>query len=294
MTEHPAAPLLPDGEGAEGAPDEERARSILFATWFRAVLVVSILSVIGFLLIPYVAEEGYRPRLPRPRIVGAVTTPVPMPPALSASSGSKVSAALSGARVAATAEETSRAPRVIRARPAAKEPAARSATPLGSFWVQVGAFKTQEAARQLVAKLRALNFPVEESLLRESEGRSPSAAVDHYDVIVSGARASAIAPKLAGRGLSTQSGPDGVRITPRLSLVDAVALSRDLAVDGFTVQVRQSSPRPRGQERVGPRAGAEPLHRVRIGAFRDRAAAMVAAGQLEAKGYVPFITRDRE
>jgi len=76
-----------------------------------------------------------------------------------------------------------------------------------------------------------------------------------------------------------------------------VALSKDLAVEGFKVQVRRtggpsastsSAPAP---SPPAASEGGSALHRVRVGAFADRAAAQAAARQLAAKGYTPYIAR---
>jgi cell division protein FtsN len=197
--------------------------------------------------------------------------------------------------------------------PAPKRVAAK-ATPStassGPFWVQVGAFRDAETAKRLAAKLREANFKVEESMTRVA-GAAParSAAVpaakpassdignDLYDVYVTGQTPDELTKRLSAKGLAAESSGAGMVVKPSLPLRDAVALSKDLAVEGFKVQVKRSagaSASPRAAAPAAPapaESGGAELHRVRVGAFVDRAAALAAARELEAKGYKPFIAR---
>ncbi|HXG04700.1 MAG TPA: SPOR domain-containing protein [Candidatus Binatia bacterium] len=79
-------------------------------------------------------------------------------------------------------------------------------------------------------------------------------------------------------------------MTPSLPLREAVTLSRELAAEGLTVQVRRrggGTPSP-----ATPTGGDQAMHRVRVGAFPDREAALAVARELEARGYKPFVARD--
>jgi cell division septation protein DedD len=167
--------------------------------------------------------------------------------------------------------------------------------------VQVGAFKDAEAASRLAAKLRGDNFTVQESIKSGGGGATAGAAPaprasasgsDHYDVFVTGMSAEDLNKRLAGKGLAAETSGSGVLVKPSLPLREAVALSKDLAVDGFKVQVRRAGgaaaapPAPAAAADGGPA-----LHRVRVGAFSDRSAALAAVRDLEAKGYKPFIAR---
>src|SRR5437879_3139046 len=84
-------------------------------------------------------------------------------------------------------------------------------------------------------------------------------------------RMAAAAPETGGSGAVVEAG---------LRVRDAVARSKDLAVEGFKVQVRRAggaAPAPRvTQARPRPPAanGGETFYRVRVGAFPDRATAM--------------------
>jgi cell division septation protein DedD len=176
----------------------------------------------------------------------------------------------------------------------------------GPYWVQVGAFKDPETAKRVATKLREENFKVEESLKRvggstaaaaAATAKAPAAAStsDQYDVFVTGMSVEDLNRRLAGKGLSAETSGGGVVVKPSLPLRDAVALSKDLAVEGFKVQVRRAggstAAAPNPPASATPTEGGQALHRVRVGSFSDKAAALAAARELEAKGYKPYIAR---
>jgi len=184
----------------------------------------------------------------------------------------------------------------------------------GAWWVQVGAFRDESTAKKVAAKLREQNYKVEESVrgVRESAARSAAvdksapaasapnpAGADLYDVFVSGLSAAELNTRLSTKGLAAEPSGSGAVIKPSLPLRDAVALSKDLAVEGFKVQVRRAAgtaaapqPAPRAAaRRPAPSVTGEMLYRVRVGAFPDRATAVSTLKELEAKGYKPFIAR---
>jgi len=184
----------------------------------------------------------------------------------------------------------------------------------GAWWVQVGAFRDESTAKKVAAKLREQNYKVEESVRGGGESAARSAAVDKsapaasasnpagadlYDVFVSGLSAAELNTRLTAKGLAAEPSGSGAVIKPSLPLRDAVALSKDLAVEGFKVQVRRAAgaaaappPAPRAvARRPEPSASGETLYRVRVGGFPDRATAVSTLKELEAKGYKPFIAR---
>jgi cell division septation protein DedD len=193
-----------------------------------------------------------------------------------------------------------------------RQAAAKATTPApaavggGPYWVQVGAFKDPETAKRVATKLREENFKVEESLKRVG-GSAPAAALpapkapavasasDQYDVFVTGMSVEDLNRRLAGKGLSAETSGSGVVVKPSLPLRDAVALSKDLAVEGFRVQVRRAGGSTAAVSNptapAAPTEGGQALHRVRVGSFSDKAAALAAARELEAKGYKPYIAR---
>ena len=350
-------------------------RSIFAATWFRVVLVVIVLGVVGAVAVPYVLDWMNPP--PMARTASATTSPL-APEALRATGASTGETTVDDGAVAdkqdatviaAPAAPTTAMPAPARAEtrsepkpdaaatrpkpPAESRPAAKAAAPAktqvkrpppssaakgrtamavtgdrtkaapkppatkpvastapatagGPYWVQIGAFKDPAAARRLAAKLREENFKVEESIRRvkgaapakpSAKTAPPPAATgpDQYDVFVSGMAAEELTRRLAGKGLAAEASQGGVVVKPSLPLRDAVALSKDLAVEGFKVQVRRSGAAGSGPAVVSapsrPEDGGRALHRVRVGAFPDRAAAVAAARELESKGFKPYIAR---
>jgi hypothetical protein len=183
---------------------------------------------------------------------------------------------------------------------AAAKPGPAKAASGGPYWVQVGAFKDAETAKRLAARLREQGLRVEESTTTSGTSRSASApaasprTADRYDVLVSGASAADIDAKLTPKGLKGESTANGVVVRPSLALREAVTLSRDLADAGLSVQVRRiGGPAPASAPAAGAPA-ATTLHRVRVGGFPDRAAAVDAMKRLEGKGLKPFLARGNE
>jgi cell division protein FtsN len=201
---------------------------------------------------------------------------------------------------------------------AATSRASRAAAPkggaAGAWWVQVGAFRDESTAKKVAAKLREQNYKVEESVRGGGESSARLAAIDKsapaasapnpagadlYDVFVSGLSAAELNTRLTAKGFAAEPSGSGAVIKPSLPLRDAVALSKDLAVEGFKVQVRRAAgaaaappPAPRAvARRPEPSASGETLYRVRVGGFPDRATAVSTLKELEAKGYKPFIAR---
>ena len=111
---------------------------------------------------------------------------------------------------------------------------------------------------------------------------------------MSGAAAADLSAKLTAKGFATEPSGAGVVVKPSLPLRDAVALSKDLAVEGLKVQVRRAgapAPAPGASTPAAAAVSGETLHRVRVGPFADLAAARTARAELEAKGYKGFIAR---
>ena len=177
----------------------------------------------------------------------------------------------------------------------------------GAYWVQVGAYRDAATAERIAARLRELGYHVSEvgpataaAAPVESPPATPASepgasAGDKYDVVVSGAPAAKITERLVGKGLMADVTATGVVVKPPMALPDAVALSRELANDGLRVQVRRggvAAAKPTPAKSVPPvAAGANALHRVRVGAYPDRATAQAAVRELAGKGYEGFVAR---
>jgi hypothetical protein len=223
--------------------------------------------------------------------------PMPTPPAEKPAGAPRKS---EGSKSVAK-EQPASAPRAARAS-AAPSPTG----PASGYFVQVGAFKNADTARKLAVRLREQKYTVEESsaagVAAPSRPAAPSAssasaaASDRYDVHISGGTPADINAKLSTRGLNAEPAAGGVVVKPSLPLRDAVALSKDLAVDGLKVQVRRaaggSAPAPAAPPASAGAATSDgTLYRVRVGPFDDKTAATSTLRELEQKGYTPFIAR---
>ena len=249
---------------------------------------------------------------PAPPVASVPATPPAPAPAPEKSSGADMPAAMD--KPAATSEKSEPSKSAVASKgpsSSAKESASARASrasapsPAGpsDYFVQVGAFKNPDTAKKVAARLREQKYNVEETsangvkTVRAAAPSAPSPTTgpsDRYDVYVSGATPGDINTKLSAKGLSAEPSGTGVVVKPSMPLRDAVALSKDLAVDGLKVQVRRAA--------GGPAPGATTpssaamvsdgtLYRVRVGPFDDKSAATSTLRELEQKGYSPFIAR---
>ena len=322
-----------DLEDDEQHFEDEGRRSIFSALWFRAILVVVVLGVVAAVAVPYVLELANqppprttiatRPEPPPPAPVAPPPSAAPVTPSTPAPSTMERPAAVEKPSMAerpsavpapmppeksATTEKPAMARKSESA--AAKDQATsrqmtastNAAAASGAYFVQVGAFKSQDSAKKLATRLRELKYPVEESSMSSgtSERRpapssgGTSAGSDKYDVYVTGGTPADINAKLGPRGLTSEPSAGGVIVRPSLPLRDAVALSKDLAVDGLKVQVRRASggaPASAPSTAGGGSVGGDSVYRVRIGPFDDRGSATSTLRELEQRGYSPFIAR---
>jgi len=230
----------------------------------------------------------------------AVATPAPAePPKVAASAPATAEPARPTPTVAPVKDPPKRvetpkeSPRVVAAaKPTVGAKAASAGTGSGPFWVQVGAFKDPEAAKRLLGQLRQQGFQAEQSV--SSKGGVALAPADspgdRYSVVVSGGSAGDVDAKLAAKGMTSEAGPGGAIVRPSLPLRDAVALSRELADAGLTVQVRRQG----AAATSAPTRTGETWYRVRVGGFPDRGAAVASLKKLEEKGFKPFIATGNE
>jgi cell division protein FtsN len=347
--------------------DETVPRSIFAATWFRAVLVLIVVGVIGAVAFPYIHDAmnappklsagakpepaplkppppvsppaAVTPPTPAPATPPSTAAPTPAPPAPppAATSASATTtpptppatekpvaekpAERAGDKPVDKADkvadkkdampvESAKAESTAASKPAAKSTAkAAAASPKsasrGQWFVQVGAFKDASTAKKVADKLREDKYQVDESLRGGGAATvakattaepTPSGGSDQYDVIISGESPAEVNKRLQSRGLVAEATANGAIVKPSLPLRDAVALSKDLAVDGLKVQVRRaggaaSAPTPRASSPAASASGGDTLHRVSVGGFADRATAVATLKELEGKGYKPFLTR---
>jgi cell division septation protein DedD len=307
--------------------EDEGRRSIFSALWFRAILVVVVLGVVAAVAVPYVLELANQPA-PKPTVVARPETAAPpapiVPPSPPAETTPPQAPAAAPAMEKPPAAEkppvAEKAPAPEKAAPApsrkadtrtaavAKEsatsrPKATSPAPTmqgpGAYFVQVGAFKSEDTAKRLATRLRELKYSVDETAASGGANTAASApapsaspAGDKYDVYVMGGTAADINAKLGPKGLTSEPSAGGVVVKPSLPLRDAVALSKDLAVEGLKVQVRRSSGGAAPASAAAKGApSSDGLYRVRVGPFDDRAAATSTLHELQQRGYTPFIAR---
>lgn len=311
-----------DTDAEEPHPDrdafeEPEARSIFAAMWFRAVLVLVVLGVAAAIAVPYVLEwtspaVALKPLpttkpappaalLPPPAMVAQAPAPAPVEPQDRGAAASAPAPPKAAEKVGAAPprrKETPKKPEVAKSKVA--PPARGGGGAAGGYWVQVGAFRDPATAKRVASRLREQNYRVEESVKgggevggRTAAAEPPAAGADQYDVLVSGGSVAEINARLAAKGLAAEPAASGVTIKPSLPLRDAVALSKDLAGDGFKVQVKRATASV-APARSAAADGGTTLYRVRVGGFADRAAAVSAMKELEARGYKPFIARGSE
>ena len=314
--------------------EDEGRRSIFSALWFRAILVVIVLGVVVAVAVPYVLELANQPApktaaLGKPEMTPApVVQPAPPPvasvPAPSAPAPEKASAPEktappekpASAEKSAASETSAPTPMTPATEKPAPAPSKKSeasksvAAGTGDYFVQVGAFKNPDTAKKLAVRLREQKYNVEETSAtttvksaRSAPPSAPPAAAppaaatpsDRYDVHVSGAAPAELNAKLSAKGLSAEPSGGGVVVKPSMPLRDAVALSKDLAVDGLKVQVRRaaagSAPAPAAAPSAPIAMTDGTLYRVRVGPFDDKSTATSTLRELEQKGYQPFIAR---
>ena len=325
-----------DLEDDEQRFEDEGRRSIFSALWFRAILVVVVLGVVAAVAVPYVLELANQPAA-KPTVAARPETAPPPAPIVPPSPSAETTPPQAPAAAPAPAMEK---PPAVEKAPAEKSPIAEktpapekaapapsrkadprtaavakeSTTPRpkatspaptvqgqGAYFVQVGAFKSEDTAKRLATRLRELKYSVDETAASGGANTAASApapsaspAGDKYDVYVMGGTAADINAKLGPKGLTSEPSAGGVVVKPSLPLRDAVALSKDLAVDGLKVQVRRSSGGAASASapaaaKVAP--GSDGLYRVRVGPFDDRSTATSTLRELQQRGYTPFIAR---
>jgi hypothetical protein len=348
--------------------DETAPRSIFAATWFRAVLVLIVLGVVGAVAVPYILDAmnapkpsataklptpvpASRPATPPPPVAVTPVTPPSAPPGIAAtpappfaatpapatppstpatvpvppitteqpsdtklsdtkplgdgriadSSGPDTVKPADGGKPASTAKAGSTKDAMVAAttsKTTAPKAAVKTVKATSRQWyVQVGAFKNAATAKNVAEKLREENYKVVDDDSSRTAGvatvgkttvASSSDSGDQYDVIITGQPPAEINKRLAEKGLTAEAAGNGAVVKPSLPLRDAVALSKDLAVDGLKVQVRRTGASTATAAR---KSSGDALHRVSVGGFPDKATAMTTLKELEDKGYKPFLTR---
>ena len=165
----------------------------------------------------------------------------------------------------------------------------------GSYWIQVGAFAQEKNAETLAKTLRAEQFPVEIARLNRGGGSAsapaPAKSVEpggQNQLVITGSTPDAVNAALKGKG-TAQVVKGGIVVNPSYDLETAMSLSSALKKEGFKVVIR------RAKSSAAPAApatgGGTTYHVVRVGGFADRAKALQARADLEAKGHAGFLTQ---
>ena len=167
----------------------------------------------------------------------------------------------------------------------------------GSYWIQVGAFVQEKNAETLAKTLRAEQFPVEIARMNRGGGSAsapaPAKAAEpggQNQLVITGSTPDAVNAALKGKG-TAQVVKGGIVVNPSYDLETAMSISSALKKEGFKVVIRRAKsgavPAP-----AAPAMGGGPTyHVVRVGGFADRAKALQARADLEAKGHAGILTQ---
>ena len=304
----------PSSEDAVEDPWQDAPTPSLFSrTWFRVTIILLVLGTVTAIAVPSVINTvSSRSRatvttVPAPSTsVSTAPSPsaavaespakpavVPAPRSAPAATVSRATPAVAGAPVATTRAPVA-APR-SEPTPTRAPSGTASVSDRNEYWVQVGAFRDADVAKQMAAKLRERDFRVVESTITRNGGVARRAVTtsERYEVVVGGSKDD-LAARLAPRGLSVDPMKDGVRVRPMLPLRDAVALSKDLAGAGFKVQVKRAAAEVAVAPRAPEVADGVTWYRVRVGPFPDRAAAQETLQKLTDRGYTPYIAHGQD
>jgi cell division septation protein DedD len=167
----------------------------------------------------------------------------------------------------------------------------------GSYWIQVGAFAQEKHAENLAKTLRAEQFPVEIARLNRGGGSvsapAPAKSVEpggQNQLVITGSTPDAVNAALKGKG-TAQVVKGGIVVNPSYDLETAMSLSSALKKEGFKVVIRRAKSGPAPAPAAPAAGGGTTYHVVRVGGFADRAKAVQARADLEAKGHAGFLTQ---
>src|SRR5207245_1073707 len=167
----------------------------------------------------------------------------------------------------------------------------------GSYWIQVGAFAQEKNAETLAKTLRAEQFPVEIARMNRGGGSAsapaPAKSVEpggQNQLVITGSTPDAVNAALKGKG-TAQVVKGGIVVNPSYDLETAMSISSALKKEGFKVVIRRAKSGPAPAPAAPVAGGGTTYHVVRVGGFADRAKALQARADLEAKGHAGFLTQ---
>lgn len=261
-------------EEEEEYEEEEEPRSIFANPWFRAMLAVLVLAVVGVLALPYVQEWwASKPQVsivkPSPPPAPAAPSPPTPAPQVAEKPAEKPAEPAPKPAAPAAPPAPASAPRVA-AKPAPAAP------DKGDYWVQVGAFSDAKNAGRLAAQLTDQKYAVQRATVTRGSGSGGG-----NEVFVAGAKQRDVYDKVKAKGYRVDAVKGGAVVRPPLPLKDAVAISKELAGAGMDVKIR----------RVGGGGEKATFHLVRVGGFADRTEAEAAQTELGGKGVPGFVVK---
>src|SRR5438552_6418064 len=167
----------------------------------------------------------------------------------------------------------------------------------GSYWIQVGAFAQEKNAESLAKTLRAEQFPVEIARTNRGGGSAsapaPAKSVEpggQNQLVITGSTPDAVNAALKGKG-TAQVVKGGIVDNPTYDLEAAMSLSPAVKEEGVKVVIRRAKSGPAPAPAAPAAGGGTTYHVVRVGSFADRAKALQARADLEAKGHAGFLTQ---
>lgn len=258
-------------EDDEEFGEEEPPRSVFTARWFRALLVVIILAVVGVVALPYALEWLGPPSKPPVSAVKPSPPPPAQPPSPPTPAAAPPATPPAPAAPASPAPKVAQIPMPVPPRAVARE--AATAASRGDYWVQVGAFSDGANAARLAGQLMDQKYPVQRATVTRP------AAGSGNEVIVAGATPLEVLDRVKAKGYRAEAVEGGAVVRPPLPLRDAVELSRELAEAGMEVKIRRAG------------GGKGTFHVVRVGGFSDRRTADAARKELKEKGVLGFVVK---
>ena len=246
-----------------------------------------------------------KPETTAPPAIAQTEAPKPAPPAAPTPADrplgtAPLPAAPAQAPPGATAKAAPAKPETVKPPVAAAAPKrvpAPAPAAGGSYWIQVGAFVQEKNAETLAKTLRAEQFPVEIARMNRGGGSAsapaPAKAAEpggQNQLVITGSTPDAVNAALKGKG-TAQVVKGGIVVNPSYDLETAMSLSSALKKEGFKVVIRRAKSGPAPAPAAPVAGGGTTYHVVRVGGFADRAKALQARADLEAKGHAGILTQ---
>lgn len=263
----------------------KRRPSIFTAIWFRTVLGLGVVVILGLLVGPPVAGWLRGETRPAPRALRPAPPPAKPPeppraePSLTVAAAKPEPPAPAGPPANGTPGSETAAPAPAQpapdpAAPAAPEgPAAKPPGP-GVYRIQLGAFLDHRNADRLIERLRSEGVEVVNSVVEESRTL--------YRVLATpgdGEGYPALVQRLRALGFTPELSDDGAAVARPGPLRAAVETSRRLRDQGIRVRLERQ-------------VSSATFRVVRVGAYATADEAERARAELVGRGYEGFVVRE--